>query len=30
VYEVPDLLREMAQKGESFYGRFGGEAQAAA
>jgi len=29
-FEVPALLREMAKKSESFYGRFGGEGQAAA
>lgn len=28
-FKVPDLLREMAQKGESFYGRFGKEKAAA-
>ena len=28
-FEVPDLLREMATKGESFYGRFGSEKAAA-
>jgi len=29
-FACPPLLREMAEKGESFYGRFGGEQQAAA
>jgi 3-hydroxyacyl-CoA dehydrogenase/enoyl-CoA hydratase/3-hydroxybutyryl-CoA epimerase len=29
-FKCPDLLREMAENGESFYGRFGPEAQAAA
>ncbi|GAA6174460.1 3-hydroxyacyl-CoA dehydrogenase NAD-binding domain-containing protein [Sulfitobacter pacificus] len=28
-FKCPDLLREMAAKGQSFYGRFGGEAAAA-
>ncbi|MEL7166327.1 MAG: 3-hydroxyacyl-CoA dehydrogenase NAD-binding domain-containing protein [Pseudomonadota bacterium] len=28
-FACPDLLREMAQKGQSFYGRFGPEAKAA-
>ncbi len=28
-FACPDLLRDMAQKGESFYGRFGGDAKAA-
>jgi 3-hydroxyacyl-CoA dehydrogenase/enoyl-CoA hydratase/3-hydroxybutyryl-CoA epimerase len=28
-FTTPDLLREMADKGQSFYGRFAGEAQAA-
>ncbi len=28
-FACPDLLREMAQKGQSFYGRFGGATQAA-
>ncbi|MCW5725146.1 MAG: enoyl-CoA hydratase/isomerase family protein [Maricaulaceae bacterium] len=28
-FAVPDLLRDMAKKGETFYGRFGGEKQAA-
>ncbi|MEM6305833.1 MAG: 3-hydroxyacyl-CoA dehydrogenase NAD-binding domain-containing protein [Pseudomonadota bacterium] len=29
-FKCPDLLREMAQKGQTFYGRFGPEAAAAA
>ena len=29
-FKTPALLREMAQKGETFYGRFGPEAKAAA
>ncbi|WP_370400674.1 3-hydroxyacyl-CoA dehydrogenase NAD-binding domain-containing protein [Sulfitobacter sp. JB4-11] len=29
-FKCPDLLREMAAKNQTFYGRFGGEAQAAA
>ena len=29
-FKCPALLREMAEKGESFYGRFGGQQQAAA
>jgi 3-hydroxyacyl-CoA dehydrogenase/enoyl-CoA hydratase/3-hydroxybutyryl-CoA epimerase len=29
-FAVPALLKEMAEKGESFYGRFGAEAKAAA
>ncbi|MEN0652758.1 MULTISPECIES: hypothetical protein [Hyphobacterium] len=28
-FKVPDLLREMAQKGESFYSRFGKDKAAA-
>jgi 3-hydroxyacyl-CoA dehydrogenase/enoyl-CoA hydratase/3-hydroxybutyryl-CoA epimerase len=28
-FAVPALLREMAQKGETFYGRFGGKQEAA-
>ena len=28
-FEAPALLREMAQKGETFYGRFGQQAEAA-
>ena len=28
-FHAPALLREMAEKGETFYGRFGGEKQAA-
>ena len=28
-FKAPALLREMAEKGESFYGRFGSKAQAA-
>lgn len=28
-FKCPDLLREMAAKGQSFYGRFGGESKAA-
>ena len=28
-FNTPDLLREMADKGESFYGRFGKDAKAA-
>ena len=28
-FTPPALLREMAEKGESFYGRFGGQKQAA-
>ena len=28
-FKCPDLLREMAAKGQTFYGRFGGEAEAA-
>ncbi|MGF1461857.1 MAG: 3-hydroxyacyl-CoA dehydrogenase NAD-binding domain-containing protein [Maricaulaceae bacterium] len=30
IFAVPNLLRHMAQKGETFYGRFGAETQAAA
>jgi 3-hydroxyacyl-CoA dehydrogenase/enoyl-CoA hydratase/3-hydroxybutyryl-CoA epimerase len=28
-FKVPQLLRDMAAKGESFYGRFGAQAKAA-
>ena len=28
-FTTPDLLRDMAAKGESFYGRFGGAKKAA-
>jgi 3-hydroxyacyl-CoA dehydrogenase/enoyl-CoA hydratase/3-hydroxybutyryl-CoA epimerase len=28
-FKCPDLLREMAEKGQSFYGRFDPEAKAA-
>jgi len=28
-FKVPDLMREMARKGESFYGRFGKDKAAA-